>query len=256
VLAVCANAGFLRDPLVVRAPDAFAPAAMLLAWLAHQLWQLTRGGAAVVALPARALVAVVLLVTALASAEIGRFAEQLDRAAANRGIAKMRERWVQVSAELREPFNERQMPADLDFALVPFFTYVAACTSPDDRLLVTGFAPEVPYYARRPFAGGQMILFGGYSGSEAEQRLLLRRLQRQSVPFVVVPPESSTELATNFPLVQAWVDYAYALMTEVAVEGRDDPARIYIRRDLTGRVADDVSGWPCAAPQSAAFIEN
>jgi hypothetical protein len=247
VLAVAVNAAFLRDPLTARLSDAVVPAVLLIAWLGREVWQAVAGRPAV-ASPVRALLVTALVVIASASAEIGAVAEQMNRASANRSVVAMAERWVEVRGELREPFNDRHMPSALNRALIPFFTYVQACTSPDDRLLVVGFAPEVPYYAGRAFAGGHVNLFGGYYSSESDQRALLRRLRDVSVPLVVIPPDSAGDFQLTYPLVYEWVSTAYQLMAAMAVDGDDEPARVYIRRELASRPVLQGTSWPCGTP--------
>jgi hypothetical protein len=138
------------------------------------------------------------------------------------------------------------MPSGLGAALVPFFTYVRACTAPGDRLLVTGFAPEVPYYAGRAFAGGHVTLFSPYYSSERDQRTLLRRLRGESVPLVVVPPESAADFAAGYPLVHAWVSHAYQSMAQIDIDGQDEPVEIFVRRELAGAPAFEGTSWPCA----------
>jgi hypothetical protein len=46
---------------------------------------------------------------------------------------------------------------------------------------------EVSYFAQRGFAGGQAALVSGYFEGETYQRAVVTTLQKQSVPFVVIP---------------------------------------------------------------------
>ena len=87
------------------------------------------------------------------------------------------------------PYTGRQVPSRPAATLAPFYSYLARCTTRDHRLLILGFVPEVLFFAKRPFAGGQPILIGGYFDSEARQRSIVSTLRRQLVPFVVFPGE-------------------------------------------------------------------
>jgi hypothetical protein len=242
VLAICVNAGFLRDPLDARVPDAIVPAVLLLSWLAHQAVEPGRHrlrpmlAAIVLALAA---------VTTVAAAGNGRLSEQLDRAGVFEGVDGVRERTREVVSELRDPYAETQMPSDLAFALVPFYRYVQECTSPDARLFVTGFAPEVAYYARRGFAGGHVTLFSDYYSSTADQRQTIERLGGENVPFVVIPPGGIPELEVRFPLVAAFVQQRYEPFWEIAVDGQDDPAHVHVRRGLSATRRHGADGRPC-----------
>ena len=46
--------------------------------------------------------------------------------------------------------------------------YVRECTKPDDRLLVTWFAPEVYFYSERKFAAGLAFFYPRFFSSPAE----------------------------------------------------------------------------------------
>ena len=240
VLALCANAGFLRDPMDARIPDAIVPAVLLAAWLAagvlnHRPWHVL----------ASAAVIVVLALGTVSAARVGRFGEQVNRARLGDGVEGIARRTRSVTAELRQRYAERQMPTDFAFALVPFYQYVQVCTPPHARLLVTGFAPEVPYYARRGFAGGMLMLYGGFDATPRDQRRMLERAERQLVPFAVVPPDRSAELNRLYPEVAAYLQQHYRLLTDVPVEGFSEPGHVYVRTDLQPRGTFGPSAWPC-----------
>jgi len=244
VLAVSVAAGFLRDPLDARVPDAIVPAACLVAWLTARAFE----GVPKPAVSRRAAQLAVVLVAgwlALAAAGVGRLGEQLDRAGIAKGWSGVRDRIQSVLLDLRDPYSERQMPSDLAFALVPFFQYVQVCTEPAARLLVPGFAPEVPYYARRGFAGGHVNLFGQFYSSDADQRLTLQRVQSEHVPMVVLPPGTGAQLEQGFPLVAAFVRTSYRPAFQLPVDGQDAGVSILVRRDLQSTRSFGAGEWPC-----------
>ena len=70
--------------------------------------------------------------------------------------------------------------------LVTLSLYVNACTAPNDRVLVQAYIPQVLALARRAFAGGHADLRPGFFKTEEAQRLVLDRLQRQSVPVILL----------------------------------------------------------------------
>jgi hypothetical protein len=120
---------------------------------------------------------------------------------------------------------------------------------PSDRLLVTGFLPEVAYYARRPFAGGQSTLLEGYFGSDHNQRQVLERLDHQVVPFVLIPSDGGIEeFARGFPLVSDYVRSRFRELTVVPID-EERHITIEVNHTLDARGIDPSTGWPCFSEQ-------
>jgi len=244
VVAALMNSGFLRDPLAARVPDAIVPPALLIAWVAAQAWSAwphRPAGRWVI----RGITALLLAVFAAGAGTIGNFAELLRRAELARWPPRPVLRWREVTAQLREPYAERQMPTDLAFALVPFYRYVQACAPPNARILVTGFAPEIAFYAARGFAGGHPSLYRGYFSAPADQRAIVARLDRELVLFVVASPEGVGDFADSFPIVNSYVTDRFVTLADVPVDGFDVPARLQISRAFASSRRDETTGWPC-----------
>lgn len=244
VMAACVNAGFLRDPLTYRVSDAVVPFALLGAWIASRAWNVGGDGTTSRRL-ARGTAVVFALVIAAAAAKIGNLPETLKRAELVRLPPRPQARWDTVVTELRDRYAERQMPSDLSFALVPFYRYLDACTPPEARILVTGFAPEVAYYARRGFAGGHPSLYRGYYSSDRDQREIVERLERELVLFVVASPEGVEQFASSFPLVNAFVSAHFVPLSDFAVDGVSVPARVYVHRGFASAQQFEGTAWPC-----------
>jgi hypothetical protein len=238
VLAGLVNAGFLRDPIDARVPDAIVPAVLLMAWIASQAFRSTR-------LAGRAAAAAAMAAVLMCAVTVGRLQEQLNRAGVSGGLTGVRERAAEVVAELRAPYAEEQMPTDVAFALVPFYEYVQACTTDDAALFVTGFAPEIPYYARRRFAGGHVTLMDDLYDSASDQQLTVDRLRAQNVPFVVIPSGGLDGLTRSFPKIGAYVSQQYRSFTDIAVDGADERARVFSRIDLAPTAYYGSDHWPC-----------
>jgi hypothetical protein len=242
VMTAGANSGFLRDPLDARIPDAIVGPVLLLAAASTILG---RSGGGVRQRVALAAILLVMAYTTGAAARVGRFTEQVDRTDIGHGLGAVAERAREVVRELKAPYAEHQMPSDFAYALVPFYVYVRACTPADARLLVTGFAPEVPYYAGRGFAGGHVTLYAGFHASAVEQEQTIARLERQLVPFVVVPPNRFAEFERLYQDVAAHVARHYTPLTDVPVDGFEQPSRIFVRRDLEPTGEYGPQRWPC-----------
>ena len=112
-------------------------------------------------------------------------------------------------------------------------------------MLVGGFAPEIPVFTHRAFAGGQLGFVQGYYSGDTYQRLVLQRLAREVVPFVVLPGEAAiNQFGTGFPLVANYVRVRYVPLVTL---GDDASTAVQVLFDsaLPVVVRDPDTGWPC-----------
>jgi hypothetical protein len=239
VVALLVNWTFLRDPLITRLHDAIVPAVTLGPWLVACAW---RSRHPWMWRPVSALLVVLLASSVMG---VGSTIEQLDRASLLVTWTRLPEFIDEVESALRERHAERQLPSRTAQALWPFYAYVERCTTRHHRLLVGGFAPEVPVFTQRAFAGGQPGFVQGYYDDEVYQRLVLRRLARQVVPFVVLPGEAAiNQFGAGFPLVASYVRIRYVPLVTL---GPDAATGVQVLFDSTLPVAarDPETGWPC-----------
>jgi len=245
VVALLVDFSFIREPLGTRLADPIVPAVMLGAWLLSRAFSVS---------PMRALtVPLALAFTGLMGASVlavGYTYEEIDRAGLLGHRQDIPRRFVERTADLRARFTDYQLPTPAARRLVPFFQYVSRCTSPDDRLLVGGFMVEVPFYSQRLFAAGQEY-FGGYFGSDANERFVFDRLQRQSVPFALIPSDYQAEFDKHFPLVAAYVQARYAPLADVRLDD-EQTIHILVSRDMPAAARDPETGWPCFPTSSHA----
>jgi hypothetical protein len=92
--------------------------------------------------------------------------------------------------------------------------YVHECTKTTDRLIVTWLAPELFFYSGRPFAGGQKAFHHDHFSSPADQRVTLARLERQSVPIILVDVSRYKEFEEKFAPVHRYILTRYTLARE------------------------------------------
>jgi hypothetical protein len=238
VVAVAENFGLMRDLLQARVPDAVVPVAVLGAWLAWRGWM------------ARAVyvgmaTAIALVAAGFLVADLGSISDNLERAGLGfddlSRPSRLIGRFAERSAMLRDRFAS-DPPSRVVAPLMPFFSYLDRCTGERDRIFVAGMIPEVPYYARRAFAGG------GYEHynyrSEFNQRRVVRRLQQEVVPFALIPSEAAGELWEDLPIVAARFRGRYVPLAKVAVY-QDRSVQILIDRTLPSTHIDASTGWPC-----------
>jgi hypothetical protein len=244
VLALVADAGFIRDRLDVRLPDAIVAPTLLMAWLIHQVWQQPPRP---VWLAARALGVAGLAITMWYAAVMGSFPEQLDRAGVLAGVGRVPERVATLVREMERPWAGRLVPSAPAGELRPFFDYVARCIPPDQRLLVAAFLPEVAVLAQRPFAGGQVWFMAGAMTSPADHALVLSRLASQRVPVAVFRRPGYDDLARDFPELDAYITRHF---TEMARWSLGDDDAVYLMMDPKQATGTDAkTGWPCFRKQ-------
>ena len=254
VLALVLDAGFLRSPLAARLADPSVPLAILLAWILVALVRLlfvskdlrpSLKGSAVLVRVAAVVAAAPLLFVFWAGMSHD-FYDRLDKAGLTDRWGKGFERAATVSQQVRQDWrleswiDRPDRPELFDLAL-----YVNACTLPTDRVLVQAYMPQVLALARRAFAGGHADLRPGFFGSTSAQELTIQRLQRQSVPIVLLEAgESYGNFREGFPLVTAYLERNYRVAGTREFDGRFGTT-LLVRRDRqpTGTYAP--LGWPC-----------
>jgi hypothetical protein len=222
-----------------RLPDVAGPIAVLGAWVSARCIRLSaRGGTG-----PRRLVACAVLAAALVSiwsvatnAELMTSVEDSGVLSGPVGVIRRARR---VSERLRtRPIESWTREAS---GLGGVMRYVFDCTVPTDRILAAGFAPQVFFYAERPFAGGQVYLIPGWHDSADDQRLTRERLQRQRVPIVLEIGDSDYE--TFFPHVAEHI-HRYYRRTPLSGD-RVSGYRILVDQRLTPTGRYEPLGAPC-----------
>jgi hypothetical protein len=249
VLALAVNAGFLRNPLATRLPDATVPACLLGAWL---LGVAVRSQAQwfTVRVAMRAAAAVVLVVTSMTVWVVGDVHDKLDEAGAFDDWEHVREHarllWLVAHRQERDV---RKYPSRVSASLVPFYLYLERCSAPTDRILVSGSYPDVFVLARRGFAAGHVAFRLGYYNSDADQTLMLSRMTHESVPFVLLVQDEQAAFEAGFPKLMSYITTAYDVMTDLPVEGMQG-VRVMVERQRRRERVDTSTGWPCFSTQA------
>jgi hypothetical protein len=256
VLALILDVGFLRSPLAARLADPSVPLAILMAWLSVAIVRLVAGAGSLrpglqrrswlVRIPGAVAAASILLVPAVALSH--ELYDRLDAAALVDGPRNALERVSYRAAEYRRDWQLDSWAARSDRTeLIELSRYLQACTTPADRVLVQGYLPQVLALAQRGFAGGHADLRPGFFGSDAAQRLTVSRLQRQSVPLILLDADDSyEEFRTSFPLVTAYIDRRYAVAGTRVLDGRHG-LTLLVSRDREPAGTFEAFGWPCFA---------
>jgi hypothetical protein len=125
------------------------------------------------------------------------------------------------------------------------YGYLDRCTAPEDRVMVVGFQPQVPFHVHRAFAGGMVVFFGLHWTTPADQARIVHRLEQESVPIIITSKQDN--LLARWPVVLEYVQREYELAGENSFErGSGRVFSVFVKRRF-GRVAtrDDQWGLPC-----------
>ena len=141
--------------------------------------------------------------------------------------------------------REAQGTAPLPGEVPPVVDYLARCMRPGDRLLLTWFAPEYYLFAGRPFAAGQSQFFRQSFATDQDQALMLARLRRQTVPFVLVNEEERPEFTRAFPRLAAYLAENFTIRTRFARDDGGGTIALAVRNDLHPRASFDTPPWAC-----------
>lgn len=236
-MTVLVNLLFLRANLPARVGDAAAAVALTAAWAAGQArWG--PGAARLVWAVPRVLLAVIVA----AAFTSNRVSVDVGRSGVLAGPGAVADRFADVRARLAAlpPPSWAGMPA---YGTLLASQYLAECTAADDRLLLTTYTPEVPVMANRLVAGGQRFGFSLYR-SDAVQRALLNRLQRQSVPIVLGSATQYDEFVEDYPIVARHVTDHYREVEPMVIEGQPR-FRVFADRNLAPTGTHAPTGLPC-----------
>ena len=240
-LAVIVNVFFLRANLGQRLGDAVVPVVLLVAWSIGAASALTVRRVRILT----TVVPGVLLFSILtATTAFGNVASNLDTAGMSDSWDETARRFEAARSDLlRLPPTEWQ-PDDAEGTLIAA-RYIAECTRPTDYLFLGAYAPEIPVFAKRRFAGGQPTVSLSFYTSDEDQRRTLAHLKRQSVPVILADAREFEEgFASDYPLLAQHLADEYRKAGTIVV---DEEPRFHVfveaKRQPSG--VDAYLGLPC-----------
>jgi hypothetical protein len=241
----------LRYPVDQRLPDmasvfaigVAAAAALVVATIragtAGRLWRtvLVGGGSAC---GAAALVASVWV--------IGQVPEMVDKTGVYAGMRGLRETYTSRRArDLNWPWEGAWPTSEFPSAVA----YIAACTEPDDALLLTWRAPEYNFFARRKFAAGHAEFLAPRAFTSIEdQAQMLKWLSAQRVPIVLVNLTEEEQFARSYAVIDAYLKGHYATVGRFKIYDGSDIA-VAVRNGLQPARTWGPDDWPCAFSSAA-----
>lgn len=242
VMVILANMSFLRANLAERFGDAAAPMALLAAWTAGTAAAWTVPAARVAAILVPALLLSQMVAAAYDFSDVRR---ELDTSGLSDSWDKIARRYSAVRAELGGLPPLASAGNSEPSGVMAAAAYVAQCTSPDDRVLVTGPTHEIPVLARRRFAAGQAMFKLSLYTSERDQQKALARLQQQSVPLVLADVrEFEGGFLADYPLVARYLEQHYRDAGTIDVD-EEPRLRIFVDARRASVRLDPRFGLPC-----------
>lgn len=269
VLGIVLNAGFLRSPLEARLADPSVPHAILLAWLATvgvAQWQtgqrfgaFPRGSRFLRAATTLGVVIIgMVLVSVLSTDFAGRLARTgfIESADVN-GHGEWRisnpvDRARDVARQLSTDWQSGNRFRGRDGSpLLGLARYLNTCSRPGDRILVQPYIPQVLALAERAFAGGHADLRPGFFDNVPAQRLTISRLQRQSVPLVLLEAGHSYLLfRESFPLIVSYLDANYHVVGTQTFDRLT--LQLFVAKTAVPEGEFVRLGWPCFGERATA----
>jgi len=254
VLGAALDAGFLRSPLEARLADPSVPLVILAAWLLVALPRLLISDASLqpawlrVRVPLKAITALigVLMVLLFVFLIKGDLYRRLDKASMTDRFGKPFERVGVIAKQLHMDWDLGLWAARPERPdLITLSLYINACTTPDDRVLVQSYLPQVLAIARRAFGGGHADLRPGFFEFEEAQRLTVQRLRSRSVPIILLDTDDSLRsFYRAFPIVTAYIDQEYRQAGMHTFDERFG-ITLFVKKDRTPTGTYEPLGWPC-----------
>ena len=254
VLGAALDAGFLRSPLEARLADPSVPLVILAAWLLVALPRLLISDASLqpawlrVRVPLKTITALigVLMVLLFVFLIKGDLYRRLDKASMTDRFGKPFERVGVIAKQLHMDWDLGLWAARPERPdLITLSLYINACTTPDDRVLVQSYLPQVLAIARRAFGGGHADLRPGFFEFEEAQRLTVQRLRSRSVPIILLDTDDSLRsFYRAFPIVTAYIDQEYRQAGMHTFDERFG-ITLFVKKDRTPTGTYEPLGWPC-----------
>mgnify|MGYP006170978341 CR=1 FL=1 len=231
VIGLLLNVWFLRGTLPVRLADVSVLTAALGAWLIGRSLPRERWRSPVLRGACIAGLGVALAATAVSAAAVGYVDVNLRQMTEDDGVRGLRRRLARVARELATPGPVLAKQGARESGILQVADYLHVCLGPTDRALVTGYRPEVFYFAGRGFAAGHVDVRAGYLSRPADQEQAVARMRAQSVPLVITEPAAEFEerYRPESPILLAYLDESYASAGDHDFSGAG--FQVLVRRD-------------------------
>jgi hypothetical protein len=238
LVAVCLalNLFVLREPIGARIGGIAGPTAILATWVAARARQARR------LRPRLALSAIVLAICALVVLSLGSVASWSEHLvpALITPVAHARDVVRRVSAS-------PPRPEVVEGGAFPrMVRYLRDCTTPTDKVLARWFVPELYFFARRGFAAGMVVTFGGHWSDQRFETRSRQALESESVP-IILALAGDERVREEYPVLTEYIDQHYnvAARTNFDSPSTDGDYLVLVRMDRSPARIDARTALPC-----------
>jgi hypothetical protein len=234
----------MRHPIVARVPDAAAIVAMLTVYYTADTIRRARTefpSHRIRALMVASVVALLCLGTVSSAATLGRVTERFHETRLWDGVAKARER-LSALAHVGSAWPWAWYWPNGD--LPDVIRYLSACTSPDDRVLVTWAAPEYFYYAQRGFGAGHALFIPRTFARPADRQKIVERLERDPVLIALINETTREEFARAYPELETHLSARYFKVGHFTTRDHSRIA-VAVRDGIVASSSFGSDAWPC-----------
>jgi hypothetical protein len=121
---------------------------------------------------------------------------------------------------------------------------LSACTSPDDRVLVTWAAPEYFYYAQRGFGAGHALFIPRTFARPADRQKIVERLERDPVLIALINETTREEFARAYPELETHLSARYFKVGHFTTRDHSRIA-VAVRDGIVASSSFGSDAWPC-----------
>jgi hypothetical protein len=256
-LLACYCLVILRHPLAARVPDIAAVLAITGTWLTVAMGQAVRrtvsSSSVTSVLVAAAAMTIVAAAPLAATWAVARPADRIERSRVLNGPAKVVERVRALARSgTRWPWTWYWPNGEMPDVV----RYVADCTAPQDRVLLTWFAPEYYFFAQRGFAAGHVEFASAAAfATPRDNDKMVERIRSEQVPLVFRNEATATAFTQAYPELTAFIDAHYEWFDSFSL--RDGSViRMGAHRAMAPTRTYGAEGWPCGFVPKAAQLAH
>jgi len=238
VVAVCLalNLFVLREPIAARIGGIAGPTAILATWVGARAWQVRRLRLGL------AISTIVVAAFALAVWSLGSIASWSEHL-----IPALTAPVAQVRGIVRRVSASPPRPEVVEGGAFPrMVRYLRDCTSPTDKVLARWFVPELYFFARRGFAAGMVVTFGGHWSDQRFEARSRHALESESVP-IILALAGDERIREEYPVLTDYIDqhYKVAARTNFDSPGTGGDYLVLVRMDRSPARIDARTALPC-----------
>jgi hypothetical protein len=244
LIAMCVvlNVWIMRAPVESRFGGMAGPVSILAAWILGLVVRSSvstaeRSGLA--ALASKIAAAIMVVLTCSSMSVVARW--QMHLSADTLRPSQLRERLARFATTPPDLIN---LPNREYEGIV---RYVRECTGHTERFYAAWFAPELHFFAQRPFTTGMLVTFGSHWSEERFQKRSVEIWKSHAVPIVIMRHDTADEFAADYPLLHTHLLKRYVVAGDTNFGDPSTTYRVWVDRERVPTSKHVESSMPCFA---------